>query len=450
LNQLLLNSNQFAGTISSSIQQLLQLSQLDLSSNQFSGQLDLFATSFAPSIVNLSHNALSGKVGDFVQMKRARQLALIDIQHNAFDCPYPINFPKQTVLLRSECVPPYMEYLKTLGYIALAAGGLGALLFVASKCMEEVSMAATMYLVDWLFDSIALVLDAFTYRDIVNYITSVDNQCSAMNQYYVFSLFMTYLHPELVSADSVLFSNWIQSAKSIFTSAEISSNTADISKKCGYISSCGFDFAQNSCILVDPSKAATGIDAFPRFYGVIIAVIAVRCLVEAARLIVLLLSFRQPTAVYGRRRGSDFIRSFALTPLLYFHFPDVFSRSIVQHRPKFTDFFRRLVHTGLMIKFPMLAINVYFLNNVTQTGLSVTNVLSLIGSIVYVPRLLAMSFRAYQRFLTEQEPTKTSDGMQQFEDEDDDNDDVPKPASNSTSTEKAAPTESMEVELHVK
>jgi hypothetical protein len=200
---------------------------------------------------------------------------------------------------------------------------------------------------------------------------------------------------------------------------------------CRTLHECDVDVSGTTCLQAHPELAATGGVAFADFYAIVIAVFAVRIALEATRIVCVMLSCWQGAILEGRI-GAELARSSFAAPVCFFFFPvandddthsdhaDVgllestltaasherqdprhdrtdFWKQFVHYAPTPFDFIFRLVHSGIMSSIPLLAVTLYFLLRVSQTGMSVSNWLSLANLLWTVPRQIGQAIHAKWR-----------------------------------------------------
>lgn len=404
LTTLQLGSNLLSGSLPRSIRQLKLLTALDVSSNSLSGDFDILDATFFPAIVNASFNRFGPTLARFenhpaVAGADAETYALVDIRvstdaTNGFLCPYPENFPPSVVLLRTPCQQPWSQLGIYAGILAAAVVTLAMVYLLirhARVCSVE-SIKTGVWVLQSVSGVAALAVDILTLVLILHYLISGTNSCTALNRFATFQPVITGWAGQPVLAPSQPFTDWLKAYMAFGGVAKddpaVVLQLTKFSAHCDMLPECGVDALGTSCDQVHPERAETGGAKFTAFLAFVIAIAAIRGVLELVRLGFVAASWWRRSLV-EHWMGADLARSSFASPLLYFAVADWndFFRRVALYEAKRRDMWFRLVHAGLLSSIGMLAANLYFLLRVTQVGMSAVNWLALVNGMVLVPRV---------------------------------------------------------------
>jgi hypothetical protein len=211
------------------------------------------------------------------------------------------------------------------------------------------------------------------------------DHCSPINSYAIFSQFTQYTWTGMSpSAPNTTFATWIQQFIDFgavsSTDFMVSGNLEAFSNLCATVSECGIDSIGTSCVITHPELASSGQAAFPAFFICLITVIALRCLIELSRMLLVLWSIllcRIKFADYG----ALFIGRSVFAPLLYFRADtrNEFSDMLIDRKVPLThhQFILELITSALLTSIPLLASSLFYITVVAQTGVTASTLISL-------------------------------------------------------------------------
>jgi Leucine-rich repeat (LRR) protein len=449
LKHMSLASNVICGTIPSSLRALSDLTELELSCNMLTGDFDLLdATSFFPSLVNVSYNRLGPSLriehkGILAETAVLDARVVVD-SGISFVCPYPDTLPPKAVLLRSPCQPPYEMLIKrAIMFVALVISLFVVICLVQRQCKTaRLGSGLKLSVGIWLAISIKNV--ATLFLDFVVFISTIQDLGFSTDSCHVFNSLSVFRNIISISVlqyfqdlpPSTSFQDWLSQYMS-FVSVKgddpaVIENLAAFRVLCRSLHECDVDVSGTTCWQAHPELAATGRVAFADFYVLVIVVFAVRIALEAARILCVVLSCWQGATLEGRT-GAELARSSFAAPVCFFFFPaanndsiseadpahavllestaDVahherkelghdranFLKQFVHYTPTPFDYMFRLVHSGILSSIPLLGVTLYFLLRVSQTGMSVSNWLSLVNLLWTIPRQIGQAIHAKWR-----------------------------------------------------
>jgi hypothetical protein len=99
--------------------------------------------------------------------------------------------------------------------------------------------------------------------------------------------------------------------------------------------------------------------------------------------------------VWFDRAGADFVRSSVLSPFMWPFMGRTFVDQVVLHEAKFAEIMRRLLNISLLSTVPQLFVNLYYLLAVSQSGLQLATLLSILTSCITFALLLSRGFLLY-------------------------------------------------------
>ena len=303
LTTLELFANRLSGAIPYSLRRLTSLTSLELQTNAFTGDFDLLDGTFFPPFVNVSANRLGPRMAPYPEALPPHQYALIDVSAsqlernadttNAFDCPYPGNYPMSVALLRSPC---RQRWTQIAAYIGIMVGSLIALALVAFAVryvcsISVLKFSVAMWAVFRVVRLAALVLDLLTLSAILAYLNTTTDNCAAFNRYDVFQRTIAAFANQTVSSPSMLFDNWVSDSIAFVNGVETSD--ADVrdwldrfALLCRTLDECDVDAATGrTCAQLYPQRSKSGGAQFVNFRIVVLAVLAVRVVLELVRIV---------------------------------------------------------------------------------------------------------------------------------------------------------------------
>jgi Leucine-rich repeat (LRR) protein len=397
---LLLNNNFLTGTLPSSLQALTSIRRLDLQQNSLSGSISLFAPPF-PLVafsVNLSSNHFSGI---FPNLPQFYNLSVLDLSNNEFQCPYPVfSILPPLVVFRSPCTYNWSQLFVYLGIGIGIAVFLVLLYFVAKRltlsCGKRV-LPTILFWASYLLAVASLSTNTISYINILQYLYSTSIGCGVINSYSVFYSFMPFPFPNAqVFPASTSFAEWISSPGwLLYTNYAqvIDVNTQEFNTICSVAPECSFDSARKLCLASHPERSMTGGASHQLFLKLVIASAAVRVACELFSLLLILRSMKRDK-ITGHR---SLMESSIFFPVLMCgreSIREAFGDFIVVGM-KPTDYLIKLIYSGFLISFPMLAVNLYYLLVVAQTGLQLSDWLSLATGAILVPQLLGQAIHSW-------------------------------------------------------
>jgi hypothetical protein len=431
LRTLKLSHNNLTGTFPAQLKMLTSLIELDISSNAFFGECNIVAANFVPSVINVSNNQFnqSFPVSNLVSPNSARNPpALFDASQNSFPCPYPLPPDQHTLFQRSSCKPEWGQFFQAGGIVlALLASGLFLYFTVKNRFpMSLPKFRTIIFFVGWLTGLISLILDFVSISEMLSRLNHNGDDCTRVNSYVMFSSFMPFTLPQQErSIDSLqLFPDWISAFSEINLNTTFSfpvatglsvyfvtdysqeklaspemylSNINAFESLCKSVASCGLD--SMVCTTVDPSAREYGSPSIRLFFWLVVIVAVLRACLELCRAFIVVEAW-----TLGRWPHNDWSADFAgesaMTPLLLLlsstacrqHVYDV----VVQHDTTHSDYLFRVLHRGLLQTLPMTSLNFVYFLFIVQTGISVSQSLSLAYGFILLPQLFFRAFRAWR------------------------------------------------------
>jgi hypothetical protein len=466
LQLLNVSGNTLGGILPAALARLSALQVFDGSGNRFFGSLRSVMTAapsgsaFVPAYVNISLNSFSGLfpslptlAGGGGSVATLRVTSFFDVSGagSVFDCPIPPYDQAKTALLREPCRPNY----DTLIYICQWVGGvlLGAILALALTYQLAPAVAKhparlwVAFFLSWIVGCVSLYVDAFALNNMLVYLGSTVDNCAPMNQYAVWISLMPYFPQAGPIAAGAPFARWMReymtwasgSVTTAFPPARVQANVDAFAALCLAIrSGCGvrwspeFTFYEpatvyaSECFLAAPEQSPFGGGSHRVFYALVIAIAAVRALIECMRIVAVLIM-----VWLGRPCGPvwvpDFVGSSVAAPLLYFartsnaarrrslssadisvngggddssgdSSGDADFRHIVIYRmASFRELIFRIVHQCLLSSLPVLIANFWYLQVVQQSGVEPLTILSVVFGLLTIPALLVRACHARSR-----------------------------------------------------
>ncbi len=452
MTELLLSSNQFSGRIPSNLcspdSELTSIdlsgnmfssfdaaalfscpyaATLDLSRNQIQQNLDFQRSLHLPALVNLSHNLLGPVLAEYSAPASGFSVAVIDIRSNSFQCPLPSNFPVEIALLFSPCAQPWSLLLV---YAAVFVGAILVLILAALFLVRFFAAFARLvgqslwvaFFVSWISECVGFLLDLLTLQLILSYLAARIDHCVGINLFGYFGP-LTLLQKE--------DTNCMPDPKRQLTPFPPSTTLLDFFAACRAnrsprvpalvlnvfpalcartLPQCDYDTAAMTCRTFYPELDSDARGEVHRiFFGLVIAVAAVRVIIELARLACVFVAYRRMSnlAVPVDIRGcvcsgtavpihwiAELVGTSIASPLLYFASRAEFVALHLQREPSAGDFVFRALHAGLLTAVPLLGVNMWYLLRVAQYGLAPAGWLSLMKGMILVPRLLFQAYRA--------------------------------------------------------
>jgi hypothetical protein len=157
---------------------------------------------------------------------------------------------------------------------------------------------------------------------------------------------------------------------------------------CTALPECSFDTAQSKCVTEHPDQTFAESNGHFSFFVIVFACAAVRAAFELVCATLVAVSVARD-ANTGHR---VLLQSSALCPLLFLR-PRTRAAwaDIVVSDSLPSDHLWRLLFSGLLVSIPMLFVNIYYLLNIAQTGLGVSDWASLALGMLLVPRLVGQA-----------------------------------------------------------
>jgi Leucine-rich repeat (LRR) protein len=325
-----------------------------ISFNRFSGSLQtIMKFPFIPGVFNISHNQfnslfprlpskyvpfpdpdpLTGEVvfpSDFGGSLGYTSIRIIDARgtENVFDCPIPDYVESASLFLRTECRPQY-EALVTLLFEYTA--GIASIIliyavvrFLFSRCDSSSGIfrraseiaSISQFILMWMVSLFALYCDQGIFRSMMLYLATTIDNCKPINLFYSFIHYMPYFPADAFPIfTEFAYAEWIAgiaetaSANSfLFVPPGVVANGKAFQHLCVNVanSGCGIrqaldplypDFVKpefwfaHECYLEHPELAPFGGSGHSTFRMFVIAILSVRCLIEASRAALVVLSF---------------------------------------------------------------------------------------------------------------------------------------------------------------
>jgi hypothetical protein len=371
------------------ITRLRSLSFLDLHSNLYSGNFDVFTPDFVPVIVNLSNNPLGPSFNHFPGSQSTSPFSLVDVrsfdQPSGFVCPYPNDYPNTFIILRSPCQPSWIEFGLLCGYGAVGlVVAIGCYFGLRKLCVEN-RLKLSVYVGQWFAALASLLLDVFSLWTMLQNVLITTDHCSPINSYAIFSQYQANILIGMpASPSNTTFSVWIQQfidyAHFLPSNSNVLANMQAFSNLCAVVPECGVDSLGTSCVMTHPELASSGQAAFSTFFICLITVIALRCLIELSRMLLVLWSL-----LIGHIKFADygalFIGRSVFAPLLYFRADtrSEFSDMLIHRKapPTHHQFLFELIISALLTSIPLLSATLYYIMVVAQTGVTATNLISI-------------------------------------------------------------------------
>jgi Leucine-rich repeat (LRR) protein len=440
-----LSHNQFVGTIPSVFNKLKSLSRLDLSGNQFSGSLDMIYQSadFFPSYFNISSNKLTGTIATLTSHQcnssnspACLNFAVLDARGNSFDCPMPPYSQHNLLFLRDPCNPPYFSFVKYSIALVCALGV--ALLFKllrARMCPADSSEPTSpklrwlWFMAQYFLTLITLASDVFTMFEIFEYLSSRVDNCDVMNSYqawnsnpldvdwylvndgqsYAGMPFSMYIQQFIQSRNRDLCKPENSTALGPYdiTSIELlNSLVALFHQTCISIQSgCSTRISSEyptvfaaECFMKYEEQAPFGGTSHKVFFRNFVVIIALRTLIEAIKACIVFVSFFR-RSMLGSSWSIDFVGTSIFSPFWsgVWHWDwSRFLSVIVKHTPSYSALAWRVVHQALLCSIPLLCANLYFLFFVSQSGLHVMNMFSVLSACITVPLNFGRAYWAWR------------------------------------------------------
>ncbi len=394
LTELVLASNSLSGTLPHAWRRLRALSIVDVSDNRIDGDLRWFSADadgalppLAASSVNVSHNALAGRI---LALAPSLQLTSLDMSANEFACPFPV-FPVEPpiVVFRTPCVDDW-DQLATYACIGVGAALVAASVGVALKrAVEARTFRLAVFGAAWTTTAAALFSDAFSYVAIVRYLVSRPRNCEALNTLRLFLPLLRLPREDIPqglrdrSGPATLFAAWISSPYWRLTGESDQNQQLGLARfgdECAQVPECSFDVVSRACVETRPERALSGGGAHTAFFHAVLAFVAVRAAFELACLVTVLVSLARNAIV---RRGRLWMGGSAFAPLLLLRAAtrDAFvSETIFVDTPP-ADYIWLLLTSGVAVSATKLFADLYYLMRVSQTGLAWSNWLRFVLSV---------------------------------------------------------------------
>jgi Leucine-rich repeat (LRR) protein len=451
-----LSYNKFDGPLPVVVINIQSLTRLDVAGNLFSGSLDvLFSkTRYVPAYLNVSHNQLSGIVSTLASdlcnsnhTPACPSAAILDARGNQFDCPIPEYNQLDIMFLRDPCLPPYITfsiYSASLFGVFLIVFGIRHFMLlefgnvsVAAPAYAPSAWKWRLFVIMYVASLVTLVSDAYTMWVIGQYLISRIDNCQSVNSFSVWRSL-----PALASQDTetMLLDKGFSFPKTIY-SIVLNWNTANGGKETGFWNpfdrafgdDLALDVSQLSsicssiesgcsmrhstqyptsfateCFMEFDDKAPFGGTSHRTFFFSFIAIVSVRAIVELSRLLIVFLSWIYRRIIHVSW-SIDFVGISLGSPLLVFALQDDWSeffKVIISHQPTHHELIWRIVYQSLLCSIPLLGANLYFLFAVSQSGLKVLNMFSVLSAFVTIPLNV---FRAVQTWRSLDQSFSTKD-----------------------------------------
>jgi hypothetical protein len=152
------------------------------------------------------------------------------------------------------------------------------------------------------------------------------------------------------------------------------------------------------CYMAFDDQAPFGGTSHRLFAYICIAIVAVRALVELGKASVVVWSWVQGRIV-GARWSIDFVGASLLSPLFVLSLGGDWSeyfKVVVSHEASYWSLAWRVVHQSLLCSVPLLCANLYFLFAVSQSGLQLLNMFSVLSACVSIPLTIVRAVLAWR------------------------------------------------------
>jgi hypothetical protein len=402
-----LHANTLSGCIPVSLRSLSKLEIFDLSLNSLTGDFDLFTSEFFPSVMNVSFNRLGPRLAPYPYAPNAAaRYSLMDIRSDldsssAFSCPFPDEFPLTTVVLRSACRQPWNLLAQYLGIFVAAsfASAFVAWLLIQLTSASVSQIRFTLWILVSVSTIASLVFDITTLVAILQRLyRSVDN-CVVLNRAAVFEPYLSTRSLAEEVTPATLFTAYLFRFRVLFNlvaftdeNPAVQQMRAEFSALCRRLPECGVDALGTTCTQLFPELSDSNGEAHRIFRIMVLIVTAVFVFVELARLACVVMSLHDGR-LFGGFIGVELSFSSFAAPVLL---ASKTLRGTVTHyilHPQTTanDIICRLIHTVVLTKAPLLAINLYFLLSVTQVGMGWQNWLGLMSNSLKIAHLIAQA-----------------------------------------------------------
>jgi hypothetical protein len=209
------------------------------------------------------------------------------------------------------------------------------------------------------------------------------------SNFNAFGFMYKYLNPY-----DVLNVQYVQQATSQFSAACLA-----IQSGCALRPS--IEYSTNyatECFMAFDDQAPFGGTSHRLFAYICIAIVAVRALVELGKASVVLWSWVQGRIV-GARWSIDFVGASLLSPLFVLSVGGDWSeyfKVVVSHEASYWSLAWRVVHQSLLCSVPLLCANLYFLFAVSQSGLQLLNMFSVLSACVSIPLTIVRALLAWR------------------------------------------------------
>jgi hypothetical protein len=446
LSALDLSFNLLSGTIPSILTQIATLDRIDLSHNFFSGKLgDSFENAATlPSYLNVSHNRFTGLISTiFGQCNSSNtpacpSVTILDARANQFDCPFPKYDQLFTLFLRDACSPPYTTFAIYCGSLAGVLLILLLLRYIINRRFEtSVSIISSSHApnrLKWLFHSAFYLLnvttlssDVFTMFTIGEYLMSRIDNCALVNSFAVWKslpavaewyimvdpIYFDLSFPQFVyKLITTLNSYYGSSSNSILNPFDVSTKVLldakvdqfetfclDIQSGCALRRSADFPTNYDTeCYMAFDDQAPFGGTSHRLFFFMFTSIVSVRVLVELSKASVVLWSCLKGR-IAGAQWSIDFVGTSVFSPLFVIPLGGEWSeyfKTVVSHEPSYSSLVRRVIHQSLLCSIPLLCANLYFLFAVSQSGLQLLNMFSVLSACLSIPVTIVRAVLAWR------------------------------------------------------
>jgi Leucine-rich repeat (LRR) protein len=437
-----LSSNRLHGSFPPSLANLNSLLRVDISVNHFSGSLEnLFQTAtHFPSFLNVSYNSFSGKLTTLQGACNSSNSPpclsadVFDARGNQFQCPMPEYNQLTMLFLRDACVPEYQTFFIYCGSLfALlltgAAGRLLAIKFCAGSVASTDSTPSSIttrlkwiiFASSYFMSNATVASDAYTMVLIGKYLLSRIDNCQLMNLHSIWSSMpsvSTFSNLVQLTGDEPFpqyLHNWILKLYGVANKFDIyeadmmtqlnplldqfSANCFAIQSGCALRVSPDFPLPfLTECYMRDETQAPFGGTSHRGFFIWFIAIVGIRIIVELGRLAVVFISWHFRRIVYAEWT-IDYVGSSTFSPLFVVALNgdwSEFFKVIVMHQSNHRELIARVFYQSLLCSIPLLCANVYFLFVVSQSGLQLSNMFSVLSALVTIPLNLIRAIRAWR------------------------------------------------------
>jgi hypothetical protein len=411
--------------------QATSLTRLLLVGNLFVGSRLLLDLERLPRLVELDLSDNSGVTGLLTQTAApGRSMVLTAAGKTRFACPTP-PFPSTMIVTFSACRQLYDGMLALLGYVAAGAAAVGLIVYL-TKLYQHPRFLHLVASGMWLAGCLSFLNDGRLLLEMVTTVTGKTTNCDIVNQRGVFETFLPlrdtggftglrsegYIGPrgpycfcgnetffpgsrqldlrfdpppreQTFVEYMTVYTLWSPFASSMSPLLQ----RAAFHDLCLRFPRCNLAPGSNDQVCGDryddswPNKDNFG------FLVCVVTLLVWRGVLEALKLAVIVASFVKGRIV-GREYAMPFLQSSPFLPLMGALGID-WVGDVLRYQRKSKDHLRFFAVQGLLNALPFLALQLFFVNVVQQTGLDTLSYLSLVINFFLVPVIASRSAYAF-------------------------------------------------------